>query len=470
MTGVAVFGAVAAGLVLGCSDQVMYRCTSDDQCVDHGAIGICAPQGFCAFPSDACAGGYQVESGAPEGTAGACITSGAVASCIDELAFGRRFGCVLKTDHSVWCAGDNDFGQLGTGTSIASPAYVQVVDDTDMAIDDATAIGLGHSHACVVRMGGSVWCWGRNSRGQIGNGAVVDPPPTAGVLKATQVIKVDGTPLVGMTRVHPGNEYTCALGSGRVWCWGDNSEGHLGDGRIGSTYTRSKADVVLASGVPPTGGVFIDAVRLQLGRSTACAQRSNNETYCWGSNDWGEIRAPAGTDVANPALIGTWPSVAVGRHQVCRVDVSSKVLCTGRNIHGLFGTGATGYHDSNTKHVTPVETLTSSGIPFTNAAQIVIAGGGAACVIGNDTNVYCWGDGMYGQTATGTGEPFPALAHDASGEPLRRVDRLIAQWPHVCIRKPAGEWLCWGKNLNSEFGDGTRTNRRFPAPLGVSCP
>src|SRR5262249_8368779 len=142
-----------------------------------------------------------------------------------------------KNDHTVWCAGDNQYGQLGFG--IAGPprsSWMPVRDSTGAVITDAATIAAGWGGACVVRANGIVWCWGNGTTPQ-----------------ATQVLKTGGTALTGIVELGLGYFGWCGRDqSGGVWCAGTNAHGELGDG---TTTNRNTASPVLVApaGAPLTG-------------------------------------------------------------------------------------------------------------------------------------------------------------------------------------------------------------------------
>src|SRR5678815_4369995 len=89
------------------------------------------------------------------GGPGQCSTS-----CVTDISFGRHFACLIKSDHTLWCSGENAVGELGIGA--VSPPVTQlsaVVEPNGLAITDAIAIGAGREHACAVRADTTVWCW-----------------------------------------------------------------------------------------------------------------------------------------------------------------------------------------------------------------------------------------------------------------------------------------------------------------------
>jgi alpha-tubulin suppressor-like RCC1 family protein len=487
---VAVLVAAGVASLAGCARRSPYVCTSNAQCVEDGERGICGPDGFCAFADPACPAGFRYEPNAGAGLGGLCVAlvdagppdracgavgqsccagaqscadgacrDGTCQSCIAELVFGRRFGCVLRTDRTVWCSGDNRQGQLGSGiVGIPSATHVQVRDGAG-ALTDAIAIGAGAAHACAVRADGSVWCWGDNSAGELGNNTTALSPV------AVQVQTTAGQPLTGIVEVRGGDDHTCARdAAGQIWCWGENNDAELGDA---TTVTRGRAAPVLVAAM---GAPFSGAVALAIGEDTSCVRRANDEIWCWGENDTAELGDGTLTNRGSPLLLGTFTTVAMGMAHVCRLHRDTGISCSGENRHAVFGNG-TGEGNRSSTHSTPIPVLASpGGAPFIGAVDIAAAGGSAGCALMQDTGVYCWGDGQYGQVGTGRPERVPAAVRDADGTPLTGIDRLVAGYPHVCARRQSGEWVCWGRNSEGELGDGTFVNRAFPAPLQVKCP
>jgi alpha-tubulin suppressor-like RCC1 family protein len=481
----------ALGLALGCSSRSAFPCASSSQCVAGGQQGTCA-DGFCAFPDPNCPGGMRYEANAGDGLGGSCLpappdaalpcgeagqaccaegagcmdqmfcNSGTCASCLTDLAFGRRFSCVLEHDRSVRCSGANVKGQLGFGIAgVASATRMQVRDAASGPLTDATAIGVGRDHACAVRAGGSVWCWGANERGQLGNNAPLAPAP-APQPAAVAVVMAGGLPLTGIVQVGGGYDFTCARdGGGGVWCWGNNGSGTLGDG---TTTMRSTAARVLDA---PMGQPLTGALDLQVGASVACVRKAGDAVWCWGQNNSGQFGDTTQTNHPSPVLLATTTSLALGMWHTCYVEADGAITCSGWNGHGRLGLGTgAGYSDGN--HLVKEKVLSVvGGPPFTGAAAVVAAG--VTCALMKDARVFCWGDDHYGQTGTGRGVAIPTEVRGADGKPLTGVERLIAGYTHVCALKATGELLCWGRNTDGDLGDGVFANRGFPSPIESTC-
>ena len=145
-----------------------------------------------------------------------------------QIAAGWHHACALTKAGAVSCWGSNDAGQLGSdGVS------------TTAIGSDVVSVASRHNHTCVVRVDGSVWCWGSNYSGQIGDGTTVDQPLPKRVNSVG----------AGVTQVTVGDGHSCAATSdGTVWCWGFNHNGQLGDG---TTEAKTTPTPVFKLATPP---------------------------------------------------------------------------------------------------------------------------------------------------------------------------------------------------------------------------
>ncbi len=189
-------------------------------------------------------------------------------SNIGLISAGGYHTCAMQNDGTSWCWGDSEWAQLGDGTSglgehKSSPVQVEGLEDIDWISGEG-------AHTCAVKNDGTVWCWGWNQYGQIGDGNigvgeyVVDP------------FNVDELDDVAM--VSSGYGHTCALkNDGTIWCWGWNSSGQLGDG----TNTDRTAPVQVQD--------LTDVAFISSGDSHTCAITNAGVAYCWGANQQGQL-------------------------------------------------------------------------------------------------------------------------------------------------------------------------------------
>jgi alpha-tubulin suppressor-like RCC1 family protein len=148
---------------------------------------------------------------------------------------GEDHTCALRANHTLWCWGLNDFGQLGGG------GYVTVLPNQVIAPAPGgwASIAAGYGDTCAIRVGGTLWCWGINNNGQLGLGYYT-VGPGAGISTPQQVTSPAGA---GWATIATGWAHTCAIrAGGTLWCWGYNADGELGIGN--TTYETDLAQQV----------------------------------------------------------------------------------------------------------------------------------------------------------------------------------------------------------------------------------
>ena len=126
--------------------------------------------------------------------------------------------CALKADNSLWCWGVNNYGQLGDNLAESSSSVPVSVIGLGSGVVEVKA---GWYHACARKTDGSLWCWGMGGSGQLGDGL------QTGYYVPTAVPALSS----GVAQVATGQSYSCARKTdGSLWCWGANGSGQLGDG------------------------------------------------------------------------------------------------------------------------------------------------------------------------------------------------------------------------------------------------
>jgi alpha-tubulin suppressor-like RCC1 family protein len=193
-----------------------------------GFVHTCAllAEGFVDCWGD----GRQRQHGNPDAGVDPLLEPGRVADLdgAQRLAAGGNVSCALRADRRLSCWGENNFGQLGRGSASPDGSNAGLVSD----LNEAAAVAVGATHACAVRADKSLWCWGENTSGQLGNDcgsvacstvdeALFRPLPSKALLE-------------NVADVSAGTEFTCALVEGPdVLCWGRNDQGQLGRGQAG---------------------------------------------------------------------------------------------------------------------------------------------------------------------------------------------------------------------------------------------
>ena len=294
-------------------------------------------------------------------------TGMSMAATPTQVDAGFAHTCALMSDGTIYCWGSNNGGQLGNGTATDTNTPVPVA-----GITNATSITAGGYHTCATLTDESVVCWGYNGDGQLGNGANINaltPAPVTGIANATSITA--------------GYLHTCATRSDNtIACWGSSGFGQLGNGTNADSTTP----------VPVTG--ITNATSVSGGWSHTCATRSDNTIACWGSSGFGQLGNGTNADSTTPVPvtgITNATSVSGGWSHTCATRSDNTIACWGRNNYGQLGNGA------NTNSNTPVPV---AGI--NNASTSISSGHGHTCAILTDDTIACWGANGFGQLGDGT--------------------------------------------------------------------
>ena len=247
---------------------------------------------------------------------------------IKEVVSGSRFSCALMLDTTIRCWGENTYGQLGDDSNSDSntPVVVQYNwrlggGDADTFID----IDAGQNHACGVTDSGSVYCWGHNSQGQLGNDSSSDRS------SAVQVVDDNGDNLRNIMKVSTGQQHSCALTyGGNVYCWGNNDYGQLGlgAGKVGDRQKKAR----LVNNID-------NAVDLILGANFSCVIDDLNNVKCWGDNSSHQIKYTSTSYYANPTSLNYADALSfkTGAKHLCVRRANGNIECRGSNLYSQVG-------------------------------------------------------------------------------------------------------------------------------------
>lgn len=346
------------------------------------------------------------------------------------IAAGWTDTCGIISSGSVYCWGRNGYGQLGNG-STSGNSYVPV---QVLGISDATQIGLGNSYACALVSNGAIKCWGSQGNGALGNGSGVDsnlPVVVSGISSAVSI---------GI-----GNGVNCAaLANGNLNCWGYNGSGQVGNGTTGTNVSTPVQVSGISTGTQAIGG-----------QNSSCGLLSTGGVKCWGAGARGDLGngvSYSGNNGSSTPVdvsgITTATQIAKGDDFGCALLSNGNVNCWGFNSSGQLGDGTT------TNRNSPVSV---SGI--SNATGVSARTANACAVISGGT-IKCWGwygQGMLG-TNTNTDSPTPVAIAGISNAISVSVGNS-----HTCAIISGGQVKCWGDNSYGQFGNGSTIPSASPS-------
>jgi alpha-tubulin suppressor-like RCC1 family protein len=332
------------------------------------------------------------------------------------LSSGGYTQCIITEDNRVACWGNNDQGKRGLGGGIGNAdvtpsgkAGPWLVGNLSVGMVEVSA---GAWSTCSLKETGQIWCWGGGSYGQLGSGTDVCQDQGSGGISCAdasnyppvQVSLPMGKTAVSLSDANQGH-FCAILNTGEGLCWGWNNHGELGDGTVctGGTYLSDNNNpspagcnsqngrytpVIVDDSNFPTNSSFIS---ISMGLYHTCGIIDNNDLYCWGYNDNGQLGIGT-TDSQNyptPQFVDSNViAVSTGDNHACALYESQTIKCWGANTEGQLGTGNMYYQN------TPTSINLSSNISLISIESAY----NNNCAISEDFIPICWGANQFGQT------------------------------------------------------------------------
>jgi len=334
---------------------------------------------------------------------------------------GAYFSAALKSDGTVWAWGKNSDGQLGDGTMVHRTTPVQV-----RSLSGITAIAAGYDHSLALKSDGTVWAWGDNSIGQLGDGSKVDRSSPIQVAALTGIIAISG-----------GYAHSIALkNDGTVWAWGFNSAGQLGDGTAETRTTP--VQITALSGI----------IKVTSGGSHNFALKNDGTLWAWGVNTDGQLGDGTITNRIIPVQIMSLSgasAISAGRQHSIALKYDGTVWAWGANNNGQLGDG-TRANSSTPRQITTLYSITS------------VATGPAlfhSAAVNSNGTVWLWGRNLDGQLGNGQrGIAMPITVPFQSTSLSSIVSASGGQDHTVCLKNDGTVWAC-GRSYFGQIGDGT---------------
>jgi len=355
------------------------------------------------------------------------------------VSAGGNHSCAVMPDETVWCWGSNLTGQLGdSGGSSTVPVQVT-------GVPSSLAVAAGYAHSCAIDVAQNVWCWGSDAFGELGNGTTATSVPVPAQVKGIKAGQVSA-----------GRDLTCAVTiTQQAECWGDNNYGELGDG---TTADASTPKVVKGL----TGVVAVAA-----GYFHACALLKSGGVKCWGSNTFGGLGDGTTADSDVPVQVTGLESgvvaIAAGADDSCAILTGGDLKCWGENGVGQLGIG------TFASALTPAQvTGLTSGVE-----QVSLGEDYGCALVGAFSAAQCWGDADgHGQLGNGSFDldvavPVPVfgLQLPPTGAGPNLPEQISAGAHHACLVLFSLQLRCWGQGIFGALGNGATLDRAIPTPV-----
>ncbi|MEO5333014.1 MAG: SUMF1/EgtB/PvdO family nonheme iron enzyme, partial [Magnetococcus sp. YQC-5] len=349
---------------------------------------------------------------------GLTTTSGSVSA----ISAGNGYTVALRNG-TAWAWGKNDYGQLGDGTGISRSSPVQV-----SGITDITAISSGAYHTLALKNDGTVWAWGNNTSGELGDGSQINR------LSPVQISGLTGITAISSSYNDNQSEHSLALkNDGTVWAWGNNQYGQLGDGfnnnrSMPYKITRLSDIVAISAGTDYTvalkrngsvltfgsnyfgqlgnGTTINSSIPVQVsgltgisaisaGYKSTLALKNDGTVWSWGLNQYGQLGDDSNIDRSTPVQVSGLTgisSILTVHNNSLALKNDGTVWAWGYNEGGQLGDGST------ISRSTPVQVSGLTGI--TN----IFVGKGYPIALKNDGTLWAWGYNKDGRFDDGTQE------------------------------------------------------------------
>ena len=326
--------------------------------------------------------------------------------------------------------------------------------DGNEELSGVTSLAGGRLHTCAVISAGKVFCWGANQYGALGDGTI---------LRRLNPVRVEG--LSDATVVAAGGDHTCALDSqGKVYCWGSNAFGQLGTGDNIDRATPVQVE-----------GLF-GVTALTVGRNHSCVIVAGGEMRCWGWNAMGQLGdGNCGNGTPNDTTHSTVPVAVLGLSGVtaiaaadafhtCARVANGSMYCWGWNQHGQLG------KENTTRFI-----KTPQLVEGLSAVTAIAVGGPSTCAVVAGGEVRCWGWNTFGQLGNGergTGS-LTDTTHSATPQKVSGLSGVTAiseasGTGQFCVITANRKLLCWGHNGMGQLGDGTNAYQTTPVAIALS--
>lgn len=365
------------------------------------------------------------------------LTSSAFfAQCWQSVSAGVAHSVGIRAGGTLWSWGRNNVGQIGDGSAAAmrtTPTQIGTATDWQ-------SISCGGSHTIAIKTNGTLWAWGLNSSGQLGNGN-----------NTNSNVPVQVGTDADWAFISAGDEFSLALKTnGSLWAWGRNDNNQLGDG------------TTAAKNSPTQIGNQTNWESISAGANHSLAIKTNGNLYGWGVNNLGQLGNGATANESAPVKIGNdndWNKLAASTIHSLAIKDDLSFWVWGGNNEGQLGVGTSG---AGTNLTSPFNIVSLNG------CNTISKGSQNTIVKKADDTVWVWGANLVGQLGNGTTSGSFTTSPIQLGS-ANDWQTISMRGIHVLALKNDGSLYAWGNNIYGQIGDGTASPPRT-SPVLITCP
>ena len=348
---------------------------------------------------------------------------------ITQIAAGDSHSAAVTKDGDLYMWGTNGSGQLGIQSNVASNIPVKVNNSSSTLPEKSVKyVALGTYHSAAITKYGSLYMWGYNNYGQLGNGS------SGNYEKSVSPIKI----MENVAAVSLGAWHSAAITKdGSLYMWGENSDGQLGNG---STTNRSTPVKIMEN-----------VATVSLGAWHSAAITKDGSLYMWGYNNYGQLgNGSSGNyekSVSPIKIMENVAAVSLGAWHSAAITKDGSLYMWGENSDGQLGNGTT-------------NNLTRPQRIAVNVQSVELYGS-YTTAISKDGGLYTWGYNLNGRLGNGT--------TTNSYTPIKIMSNVVssAGGSHTIALKKDGTVYTWGTNVYGQLGNGNNSNQTSPVAIKI---